>query len=170
MLQEQDSAEVYFKKIFEIPQQQKSSKIEASAFSNLSGIYQVRGDYKLAKEFALKAIAIYQRDSDKLLMSHSLNNLANIYLVQKEHAKAKELYTDAIDLIRSDTSITAMDNKEDMYYNLAYTLYLQKDYKAYDYLERSYVFKDTLALRELQRMVKGVYAEYQEQYLSLIHI
>jgi signal transduction histidine kinase len=41
---------------------------------------------------------------------------------------------------------------------------MQKDYKAYEYLDQSYVFKDTLTDREIKRIVKGVYAEYQEQY------
>ena len=164
MLQQQDSAERYFKRIFDLPSLSNNSGIRASAYSNLSGIYVVRGSYKLAKEFALKAIEIYRENKQHLLVSGAMNNLASVYVDQKQYAKAKEIYTDAIDLIQSDTSVSAMNNKEDLYYNLAYTLYLQKDYKAYDYLEQSYGFKDVLGERELQRIVKGVYAEYQEQY------
>jgi len=41
---------------------------------------------------------------------------------------------------------------------------MQKDYTAYEYLDKSYVYKDTLTEREIKRIVKGVYAEYQEQY------
>ncbi len=164
ILQEQDSAEVYFKKIFEIPSLGSYSDIKASAYSNLSGIYQMRGEYQFSEEFAQKAIDIHKYNNNRLLEAGSMGNLASIYLDQKQYVKAKELYADAIGLIQSDTNTTAMDNKEDLYYNLAYTLYLQKDYTSYDYLRQSYAFKDTLVEREYERMVKGVYAEYQERY------
>ena len=163
-LNKKDSAAIYFKKIVEISSLNDFTKIKASGYTNLSAIYLERVNYALAREYALNAVEIYKANKDKLSESSALNNLANIYLVEKNYIKAREIYTKAIDLIKNDESIEAIKTKEDLYYNLAYILYMQKDYKAYEYLDQSYVYKDTLTDREIKRIVKGVYAEYQEQY------
>ena len=163
-LNKKDSAAIYFKKIVETPSLVTSSKIIASSYTNLIGIYLGESNFKLAREYALKAINLHENNNNKLLEASALNNLASIYLVEKEYDKAQEIYSEAIDLIKFDKSIDAIKTKEDLYYNLAYILYMLKDYKAYEYLDQSYVFKDTLTDREIKRIVKGVYAEYQEQY------
>ena len=163
-LNKKDSAAIYFKRIVETPFLGDYSEIMASGYTNLTGIYLGESNFDLAKEYALKAIDLHNRNNHKIFEASSLNNLASIYLVEKEYLKAKEVYSKAIDLIKFDESIDAIKTKEDLYYNLAYILYMQKDYKAYDYLEQSYVFKDTITDREIRRIVKGVYAEYQEQY------
>jgi signal transduction histidine kinase len=164
MLNERDSAKTYFKEILQISSLSDFSKVKASAYGNLSGIYQGEKRYDLAKNYAVKAINLHRNNNNKLSESSALNNLASIYLVEKEYEEAKRIYKKAIDLIKNDESIVAIKNKEDLYYNLAYILYMQKDYKAYEYLDQSYVYKDTLTDREIRRIVKGVYAEYQEQY------
>ncbi|WKD86025.1 Sensor protein VraS [Polaribacter huanghezhanensis] len=163
-LNKKDSAAIYFKKIIDISSLNDFPDIKASGYTNLSAIQLEKENFVLAKEYALKAVEIYKSNSNKLSEASALNNLANIYLVEKNYAKAKEIYTKAIGLIKNDKSIVAIKNKEDLYYNLAYILYMQKDYKAYEYLDQSFVFKDTLTAREFKRIVKGVYAEYEEQY------
>ena len=164
MLSESDSAKLFFKKILQISTLNDLSKAKASAYSNLSGIYQGEKEFSQAKEYALKAINLHKKNNSKLSQSSALNNYANIFLIEKNYSKAKEVYSEAIELIENDKSVKALKNKEDLYYNLAYVLYMQKDYKGYEYLNQSYVFKDTLTDREIKRIVKGVYAEYQEQY------
>ncbi|MFN0727928.1 tetratricopeptide repeat-containing sensor histidine kinase [Polaribacter gochangensis] len=163
-LNKKDSAAIYFKKIIDISSLNDFPDIKASGYTNLSAIQLEKVNFVLAKEYALKAVEIYKYNNNKLSEASALNNLANIYLVEKNYAKAKEIYTNAIELIKNDKSIVAIKNKEDLYYNLAYILYMQKDYKAYEYLDQSFVFKDTLTAREFKRIVKGVYAEYEEQY------
>ena len=163
-LNKKDSAAIYFKKIIDISSLNDFPDIKASGYTNLSAIKLEKANFVLAKEYALKAVEIYKNNNNKLSEASALNNLANIYLVEKNYAKAKEIYTKAIELIKNDKSIVAIKNKEDLYYNLAYILYMQKDYKAYEYLDQSFVFKDTLTAREFKRIVKGVYAEYEEQY------
>lgn len=163
-LNKKDSAAIYFKRIIEISSLNNFPEIRASGYGNLSNIYLEESNFFLAKEYALKAAKIYNQNNNKLSESSALNNLANVYLVEKKYAEAKKIYTKAIDLIKNDESIVAIKNKEDLYYNLAYILYMQKDYKAYEYLDQSNVYKDTITDREIRRIVKGVYAEYQEQY------
>lgn len=164
MLGSRDSAKIHFKKILELSSLSNFSKVKASAYSNLSGIYQGEEEYALAKDYAIKAINLHRNNNNKLSESSALNNYANIFLLEKNYAKANEIYSEALDLIKNEKSVKAIKNKEDLNYNLAYTLYMQKDYKSYKYLEQSYIFKDTLTDREIRRIVKGVYAEYQEKY------
>jgi len=163
-LNKKDSAAIYYKKSIEISSLNKFPEIKALAYINLSGLYLAKEDFALAKEYALNAVDIYRISNNKLLESSALNNYGSVFLVEKKYEEARKIYTQAIDLIKNDKSIVAIKNKEDLYYNLAYILYMQKDYKAYEYLDQSFVFKDTLTAREFKRIVKGVYAEYEEQY------
>ncbi len=163
-LRQIDSAAYYFKKTINISSLKDLSESKASAYSNLSAIYESEKEYGLARINARKAIDLYKKVNNKLLESGALNNLANIYLAEKNYEKANEIYNKAINIIENNNSLKAIKNKEDLYYNLAYVLYMQKDYKAYEYLDKSFVYKDTLTDREFRRIVKGVYAEYSERY------
>ena len=165
-LNKKDSASSYYKRIIEIESIDNVQllSVKAKAYNNLSAIHIQKREYELAKTYANKAIEIYKVRRDKVFEASAYSNLASIFLLEKKYSEAKEIYTKAIELIKNEKSIKAIKNKEDLFYNLAYTLYMQKDYTAYDYLEKSYIFKDTLTDREIKRIVKGVYAEYQEQY------
>ena len=163
-LNKKDSAAIYYKKSIEISSLNKFPEIKALAYINLSGLYLAKEDFALAKEYALNAVDIYRISNNKLLESSALNNYGSVFLVEKKYEEARKIYTQAIDLIKFDESIGAIKNKVELYYNLAYILYKQKDYKSYEFLDQSYVFKDTLDGREMNRIVQGVYAEYQEQY------
>ena len=163
-LNKKDSAAIYYKKSIEISSLNKFPEIKASGYGNLSGLYLAKEDFALAKEYALNAVDIYRISNNKLLESSALNNYGSVFLVEKKYEEARKIYTQAIDLIKFDESIGAIKNKVELYYNLAYILYKQKDYKSYEFLDQSYVFKDTLDGREMNRIVQGVYAEYQEQY------
>ncbi len=60
-----------------------------------------------------------------------------------------------------DSSSRATRYKEFLYFNLAYTLYLQKDYRAYDYQEKSYNIKDDLKDVEIRRIVDEIYTRHE---------
>ena len=51
-------------------------------------------------------------------------------------------------------------DKEDLYYNYAYALYMLKDYKAYDYQELSYNIKDQLRKISDNRKFEEIFAKY----------
>ncbi|CAM1351895.1 Tetratricopeptide repeat-containing protein [Tenacibaculum ascidiaceicola] len=157
-----DSAKVYYKKIIQINSLNKEVQdIRAKAYSNLSGIYK-KENLSLAKEYTNKAIEIHRNNDNKISEASALNNLANIYLHEKNYKKAKEVYFKGLELLEMSNSIKATKFKEDLYFNLAYTLYLLKDYTAYDYQEKSYNIKDNLRDKEIRRMVEQIYTQHKE--------
>ncbi|WP_299000154.1 sensor histidine kinase [uncultured Tenacibaculum sp.] len=157
-----DSAKVYYKKIIQINSLNKEIQyIRAKAYSNLSGIYK-KNNLLLAKEYTNKAIEIHRNNDNKISEASALNNLANIYLLEKNYTKAKEVYFKGLELLEMNNSIKATKFKEDLYFNLAYTLYLLKDYTAYDYQEKSYNIKDNLRDKEIRRMVEQIYTQHKE--------
>jgi tetratricopeptide (TPR) repeat protein len=138
------------------------SPIKASAYTNLSGIYIRDSIYDLAVSYSLKAIEIRKKTNDKLNEAAALGNLASIYLLEKDYKKAKKVYKNALKLIEFDESKTALSYKQSLYFNLAWTLYLLKDYTAYNYQEKSYIIKDSLKDANFEHVIKGSFEKHQE--------
>lgn len=162
IIKEKDSAINYYKKILNNSTlNQLDLTTKASAYSNLSNIYREDSIYDLAKEYSFEAVKIYKKANKKVLEAAALGNLASIYLEQKDYEKAKKIYLESLDLIKMDSSSRATRYKEFLYFNLAYTLYLQKDYRAYDYQEKSYNIKDDLKDVEIRRIVDEIYTRHE---------
>lgn len=165
LLGEKNKAKVYYNQIVNMSSFNNNvSSIKASAFSNLAGINLKDSLYDIAKDYSHKAVEIYRKNNKTVFESAALINLASIHLELKEYSKAKEIYYKALGLIKNNNSSNAIRYKEDLYYNLAWTLYLLKDYTAYDYQEMSYGIKDSLRNAEMQRIVEDIYAKYKEEY------
>ena len=163
LLNQVDSAKFYYNKITEIETiKEDVSKLKASAYGNLSGIYLVNGDFELAKLNSLKAVEIYKTKKDVANEAAALGNLASIHLEQKNYKKAKEIYLKALSLIENHNTSSALKYKEDLLFNIAYALYELKDYTAYDYQERSYLIKDSIRDVEIQHIIDRVFQKHQE--------
>ena len=92
-----------------------------------------------------------------------MSSLASIYLLEEDYLKAKDVYKTAIKLIENDESSTAYTYKQSFYYNLAWTLYLLKDYAAYDYQEMSYEIKDSLRGVNFEQVMKQTFEKHKER-------
>lgn len=161
-LRDSDSAIHYYNKAIRFKSLNNDlNPIKASAYTNLSGIYIRDSIYNLAASYSLKAIEIRKKTNDKLNEAAALGNLASIYLLEKKYLKAKKIYKEAIELIEFDESSTAHSYKQSFYFNLAWTLYLLKDYTAYEYQELSYDIKDSLKDQNFEHVVKGVFEKHQ---------
>ncbi|AZJ32435.1 Tetratricopeptide repeat-containing protein [Tenacibaculum mesophilum] len=157
-----DSSKLYYRKITELdPLNKNLTYIKGKAYNNLSATYIQESNYELAKEYIKKSIEIHRQNNKRLSESKALTNLANIILNEKKYELAKKTYFEAINIIRNDSSLDAIKHKQDIYYNIAWALYLLKDYKAYEYQEKSYIIKDTLTDREMRRIVKGVFEKHK---------
>ncbi|NVK53326.1 MAG: tetratricopeptide repeat protein [Flavobacteriaceae bacterium] len=160
-LGKRDSALQFYNKIIKMPTfDNRIESLKASAYTNLSGIYTQDSVFDLARDYAIKAINIHKRNNDKVSESAALINLANIHLGEKNYIKAKETYIDALALIENNKTNSGVKYKEQVYYNLAWTLYLLKDYTAYDYQEKSYLIKDSLRNAEINHIINEIYEKY----------
>lgn len=155
-----DSSRYYYNKAINIPSSSKKGlSYKARVYSNLSGIFFRLKNYEDAKTSANKAIEIHKSQNEKTYLSAALTNLASIYLLEKDYGKAQKKYFESLSLIKNDTTADAIKFKERLYYNLAWTLYLQKDYTAYEYQEKSYLIKDNLRDKEIRRIVEEIDAQ-----------
>ncbi|RKF02773.1 histidine kinase [Tenacibaculum lutimaris] len=157
-----DSAEYFYNKIASINSlNPKIQSIRAKSYNNLAGIYIDKSDFKTAKNYTEKAIEIHQKTNNKVSEASSLNNLASIYLLEKNYLKAKQTYFEGIRLIEKNDNYKAIKFKKDLYLNIAYILYLEKDYKAYDYQEKSYIIKDSLRDKEFRAVMEQIYVQHK---------
>lgn len=161
-IKKKDSAIYFFNKIIGLVSLNNDLvNVKASAYNNLSAINLRDSLYDKAREYSLKALEIRRKTNNKLKEASAMSNLASIYLYEKKYIKAKEVYQDAIKLIEYDESKTAYTYKQSLYFNLAWTLYLLKDYTAYEYQELSYDIKDSLRSENFEHVVKGVFEKHQ---------
>lgn len=159
-LEKIDSAKVYYLKLINYPFSNKEVNIsKAKAYLNLAVIDANNSKLDHAKNYIYKAIEIYGKINNKPLEAVALGNLASIYLKEENYKKAKETYKKGLSLIEKDNSSNAINYKRSLYYNLAWTLYLLKDYTAYNYQEKSYIIKDSLRDKEIRRMIEKIYAQ-----------
>ncbi|PQJ76001.1 tetratricopeptide repeat-containing sensor histidine kinase [Polaribacter gangjinensis] len=158
---EKDSAKKYYGLVIQTNSLDfKTLSTQAKAYSNLSGIYRQDSLYDLAKEYAIKALKIHEKNNNAIYQASSLGNLASIYLDQNKFNEAKKNYKKALDLIENDTTETALRIKDNLYFNLAYNLYKLKDYEAYQYQEKSYLIKDKLRDKEIRRIIEELGFKY----------
>jgi two-component system NarL family sensor kinase len=156
-----DSAKYFYNKTLEaISLEPKSLSYQASASSNLSGIYRKDTLYDKAKEYAIKAVNFHQQQNNKISEAAAEGNLASIFLDQNNYKEAKKTYKQALALIKNDQSERALRVRENLYDNLAYNLFKLKDYEAYTFQELSYRIKDTLRAKEIRRILEEVGLEY----------
>lgn len=161
LIKKNDSAIIYYKKIENLNSLNNNIlESKAFAFANLTGLYELDSLFDKAMHYANKSIKINKKINNKLGQAIVLNNLANIYMALNKFEDAKEKYKEAIAVIRNDNSEKSIRKKADFYYNLAWAMRNLKEYKAYDYQEKSYEIEDIFKDKEYRRIIEEVTAEF----------
>ena len=156
-----DSAKYFYKKLENFPSLNiKIENIKASAFNNLSGIYEQDSVYGKAEDYAISAIKIHKKNNNNLSAANSLNNLGNIFLSQGNYQKSKELYFEALELIKNDENPRVVKTKASLYSNLAWAMRKLKDYKAYDFQEISYEIEGNIRETEFNGIIEEAASKY----------
>ncbi|MEN8776393.1 MAG: tetratricopeptide repeat protein [Polaribacter sp.] len=161
LIKKNDSAITYYKKIENLNSLNNNIlESKAFAFANLTGLYELDSLFDKAMHYANKSIKINKKINNKLGQAIVLNNLANIYMALNKFEDAKEKYKEAIAVIKNDNSEKSIRKKADFYYNLAWAMRNLKEYKAYDYQEKSYEIEDIFKDKEYRRIIEEVTAEF----------
>ena len=88
---QKDSAKYYYENAMDVEAlDEKSLSYQASASTNLSGLYMQDSLYDLAKNFAIKAVVIHKKRNNKVSQAAAKGNLASILLDQNNYTEAKE--------------------------------------------------------------------------------
>jgi two-component system NarL family sensor kinase len=158
---QKDSAKYYYENALDVEAlDEKSLSFQASASTNLSGLYMQDSLYDLAKNFAIRAVIFHKKNNNKVSQAAAKGNLASILLDQNNYTEAKEKYKEALDLIKNEKSDRALRVRQRLYYNLSYNLYKLKDYEAYNYQEQSYLLKDSLRSKEVAKIYEELRLKY----------
>lgn len=156
-----DSAKYYYIKLENSPTLNTTiESYRASAFTNLSGIYEQDSVYDKAEIYARKAIEIHEKYNNNISRAFSLNNLGNIYLSQNEFEKSKEIYFEALGLVKNNNTTSAIRLKASLFFNLAWAMRNLKDYKAYDFQEEYYIIEDTIRQKEFSGIIEDITHKY----------
>ena len=156
-----DSAKHYYEKVENLPElNNEIVGMKAVVFSNLSGIYEKDSIFDKAESYVKKAIVIHKKLNKDLGVAKAINNLGNIFLSQKQYKKSKDLYLEALDLIKNNDNPIANRTKASLYYNLAWAMRNLKDYKSYDYQEKSFNIQDTIREKEFRSIIAELSYEY----------
>ncbi|QMU63655.1 MAG: histidine kinase [Flavobacteriaceae bacterium] len=136
------------------------SKLKSKAYSNLSSIYMHDNVFDKARFYANKSIEIESDFSNNFYgLAGAYGNLAGIYLYESDYEKSKQTTLKALKLLEKVEGEKADRYKADLYFNLAYAMYKLRDYKAYEFQEKSYTIFDKLRDDELRRVVEKANAE-----------
>ncbi|MDY0780279.1 sensor histidine kinase [Tenacibaculum sp. IB213877] len=132
-------------------------KIKGDAYGNIAAIY-IRDNVNLdlAEDYLNKSIEIHSKYQNKMALAASYSNLATIYIREKDFSKAKTYYIKALNLLEEETDKEAIEYKELLYDNLAWSLYNLKDYTAYEYVTKSYYIRDSLNEDKLKAEIKKI--------------
>ena len=171
-----DSAKYFYKKLIKSSlENNKVLYLKSKAYNNLSNLfyyYPKERDYKKAEEYALKAINIKEKLGDKASQAASIASLASIYIEQEQYEKARKFYLKAINLIENNNDLKSLRFKEVFFENLSWAMYNQKNYKAYDYLDKSINLRDSLKDTEIKEILLSTESKHKEnlekQKISLV--
>ena len=111
-----------------------------------------------AEEFALKSLEIKERQGDQLLIASGYNTLSNIQFFKKDYETSKKYLKKGLEALEKIKGEKADEIKAGLYYNLAYSSYLLKDYRAYEQQESSWELYRKLEENLNEKKVAEIYA------------
>ncbi|MDT7832271.1 ATP-binding protein [Flavobacteriaceae bacterium S356] len=157
----QDSALYYYGKVIDSETfKRKALKLQSKTYSNLSSIYMHDSMFDTAELYANKSIQIESDFSKNFYdLAGAYGNLAGIYLYESDYEKSKQTTLKALNFLDNIKGEKADRYKADLYFNLAYAMYMLRDYKAYEFQEKSYNIFDKLRGDELRKIVEKANAE-----------
>jgi signal transduction histidine kinase len=132
--------------------------LKSKVYNNLSGFYMRDNALEKAEEYARKSIEIKERKGDQYLIATGYNTLSNIHFLKKDYNAAKKALLKGIEALEKVTGEEADEINAGLYYNLAYSMYLLKDYKAYDIQEKSYEISNQLNEKFNEKKIAEIYA------------
>lgn len=108
-----DSSLAYYNRAEHIYRKNNKTGLLAYIYGNKANIYFIQQDYAKAKDFHLRAIDIFEKDTKKYQkqISSTYNNIGNIYRLNNEFENAIDYYNKSLDLkIEKNLSYSTLAN------------------------------------------------------------
>ena len=137
----------------------KISKLKSMTYNNLAGLYYKDSVYDKAEEYTLSSLEIKETLGDPISLGHGYNALSNIYFAKEQYEDSKQVFFKAVESLNNIKGERVDRLNAVLYLNLAYSMYMLKDYKAYDYQKKSWELYDKLDAVEDERILAGIEAQ-----------
>jgi len=162
-----DSASIYFQKVIALNNYQKNIEVlRARSFAALSSLQVDSDDLIHAEINALNALEIHEKYDNKFSRANALNSLGGVYLKQERYRDAKREFFAALSLLDDKETRNIVNLKDVIYDNLSWALYNLKDYKAYDYQEKSFSIRDSLRNTEISVILAEIEGKYNTETIK----
>tara|TARA_R110001632_G_scaffold2297_10_gene10095 strand:- start:3035 stop:4885 length:1851 start_codon:yes stop_codon:yes gene_type:complete len=135
------------------------SLLKSRALNNISGIYLQDSLFDKAERYALQSIEIKERLGDQLLIASSYNTLSNIYFYRKEYEESKKALFKGVEALEKIKGEKADEIRAGLFLNIAYSMYMLKDYHAYEYQEDSWLLYEALSEKRNEEKLANIYSE-----------
>lgn len=138
----------------------EASLLKSRVYVNLSSMY-LRKDLNnidIAEKYLLKSIEINKTFGDQYQIALGYNSLSNIFFFKKEYEKSKEVLSSGLEVLKKIKGQKADEIRAILYLNTSFSMYMLKDYKAYEYQEKSWNLYDEIKDRENQQAIADIYA------------
>ncbi|MBC7916075.1 MAG: sensor histidine kinase [Pyrinomonadaceae bacterium] len=130
----------------------KSTDLEAEAYQNIQATYEAQGDYKLALNYAVKALTIRKKSGDLIQIANSLNNIGIIYDDLGNFSLALNHYLQAYEIFKK------RNNKEKLAMVICNLGVLFKSHD--DYTKSILYYQEAYSLyKELKKPLEAAYCE-----------
>jgi signal transduction histidine kinase len=133
--------------------------LKSKTFNNISAIYLRDSAYIEAEEYTLRSLEIKKRLGDQYLLASGYNALSNIHFYKNEYQESKKALLLGLESIQKIKGKKADEIRAGLLLNMAYSMYKLKDYKAYDFQEKSWDLYDKIKDRENQQKIADIYAD-----------
>ena len=156
---QKDSAITYqWELLHQIPDDEKPEwvKLKASSYLNLSAFY--LDDPDKSYKYSQKALEYFKKINDSLKISYAYNNIASYHILNKNYKTAKKYLLLSLDYLKKHKN--AGQELADVYFNLAWVMYLLKDYRSFDYAERSFDLRDSLNNVEVSEAINRIEKQF----------
>ena len=139
--------------------EKKIMKLKSNVHNNMAGIYYRDGLYKEAEESTLKSLEIQELLGDVLSLASGYNALSNIYFNKGQYEDSKEVLFKGIESLDKIKDERVDRLKASLYKNVAFSMYMLKDYRAYSYQEKSWHLFDKINDVDNERVLVGIEAD-----------
>lgn len=138
----------------------KYDKQRATYLNSIAVIDFENKNYDSAVRKIKQALQINKKLNDTIKQVGCLNILASNFLNIKNYTEASKYYEQALKLLENNNSDRKLDLSKIIYFNLAYTYYVTKNYKAYEYLDSYNRIADSLRNAEFDAIITEIEAKH----------
>ena len=140
-----------------------------NSYNNIGTIHAENGNFKQANDYFKKALAVEEKNGDKLVIAGCNNNIGNVYYMQGDYSSAIDYYKKALKIAEELQDKSSMSER----YNNLGVVYteINKYGEAIDYYEKSFDIDKELGDLKGMSLVSGNIALlkiYQKKYNEAI--